>query len=168
VLLTKPIPRIEEISNVQNSSASSFPIGKLSILLAVLQEHEWKKVIEKELSSQEFRYTIGRVGAMDMIKVIAAIETAAKNNQIIDSESYREVHSLYHAIIEAIQSVGRGVVQFGDILRTVGLTFAIVRGKMSGTVEHKGEWIAVCVYGTIGAPKKGFEHEAIGFGFNHI
>jgi hut operon positive regulator len=24
------------------------------------------------------------------------------------------------------------------------------------------------VYGTIGAPKKGFEHDTLGFGFNHI
>lgn len=150
------------------TAVSAFPIGKLAILLAVLQEHEWKKVVEQELHTRDFRYTLGRIGAMDMIKVIAAIETAAKNNNIIDSNSYREVHSLYHAIIETIQSIGRGVVQFGDILRTVGLTFAIVRGKMTGSVEHEGEWIAVCAYGTIGAPKKGFEHEAIGFGFNHI
>ncbi|WP_239712921.1 HutP family protein [Paenibacillus sp. 19GGS1-52] len=65
------------------SGSTTFPIGKLAILLAVLQEHEWKKVVEQELKSQDFRYTIGRVGAMDMIKVIAAIETAAKNNNII-------------------------------------------------------------------------------------
>ncbi|MDB4868290.1 MAG: Hut operon positive regulatory protein [Cohnella sp.] len=153
---------------MHNSNGVPFPIGKLSILLAVLQDHEWRQVVEQDLTSKGFRFTIGRVGAMDMIKVVAAIETAAKNNRIIDSEQYREVHALYHAIIEAIQSVGRGVVQFGEILRTVGLTFSIVRGEMTGTVLHEGEWIAVCVYGTIGAPKKGFEHEAIGFGFNHI
>ncbi|QJD82996.1 hut operon transcriptional regulator HutP [Cohnella herbarum] len=151
-----------------NSKAASFPIGKLSIMLAVLQDHEWRKDVEDELTAKGFRFTIGRVGAMDIIKVVTAIETAAKNNKIIDSESYREIHAVYHAIIEAIQSIGRGVVQFGDILRTVGLTFSIVRGKMDGALEHSGEWIAVCVYGTIGAPKKGFEHEAIGFGFNHI
>nr|WP_219839229.1 hut operon transcriptional regulator HutP [Paenibacillus sp. R14(2021)] len=150
------------------SEDAAFPIGKLSILLAVLQNHEWKQTVEQMLISQGFKYTIGRVGAMDMIKVVAAIETAGKNNRIIDSENYREVHALYHAIIEAIQSIGRGVVQFGDILRTVGLTFTIVRGEMTGAIAHEGEWIAVCVYGTIGAPKKGFEHEAIGFGFNHI
>lgn len=50
----------------------------------------------------------------------------------------------------------------------MGESSASVRGKMTGSVEHEGEWIAVCAYGTIGAPKKGFEHEAIGFGFNHI
>ncbi|KKO51244.1 hut operon transcriptional regulator HutP [Paenibacillus sp. DMB20] len=151
-----------------SDSSSSLPIGKLSILLAVLQEHPWRKEIEKELTEQGCLFTIGRVGAMDITKVVVAMETAAKNNHIIDSQSYREVHAVYHAIIEAIQGLGRGVFQFGDILRTVGLTFAIVRGKMEGTVKHNGEWIAVCVYGTIGAPKKGFEHEAIGFGFNHI
>jgi hut operon positive regulator len=151
-----------------NPSGAPMPIGKLTMLLTVLQDHEWRQVVEQELTAKGFRFTIGRVGAMDMNKVVAAIETAAKNNKIIDSDKYREVHALYHAIIEAIQSVGRGVVQFGEILRTVGLTFSIVRGKMTGTVEHEGEWIAVCVYGTIGAPKKGFEHETIGFGFNHI
>lgn len=147
---------------------ASLPIGKLTILLAMLQNHEWRHSIERQLTDNGYRFTIGRVGTMDMLKVVAAIETAAKNNSIIESNSYREVHALHHAIIESIQSVGRGVVQFGDILRTVGLTFSIVRGKMVGVLEHEGEWIAVCVYGTIGAPKKGFEHEAIGFGINHI
>jgi hut operon positive regulator len=153
---------------MHNSSDSNFPIGKLAILLAVLQEHEWRKSVEQELSTNGFRYTIGRVGAMDMMKVIAAIETAAKNNHIIDSESYREIHAVYHAIIEALQGVGRGEVQFGNILRTVGLTFSIVRGKLFGTAQHEGDWVGVAIYGTIGAPKKGFEHETIGFGFNHI
>ncbi len=153
---------------MMSESPSSLPIGKLSILLAVLQGHSWKEEIEQQLTDQGYRYTIGRVGAMDITKVVVAMETAAKNNRIIDSQSYREVHAMYHAIIEAIQGLGRGVFQFGDILRTVGLTFAIVRGKMEGAVAHEGEWIAVSVYGTIGAPKKGFEHEAIGFGFNHI
>ncbi|WP_127570723.1 hut operon transcriptional regulator HutP [Paenibacillus xylaniclasticus] len=143
-------------------------IGKMAILLATLQDHPWRKTVEQQLRTEGYRYAIGRVGAMDMMKVIAAIETAAKNNEIIDGESYREVHAVYHAIIEALQGVGRGEVQFGNILRTVGLTFSIVRGKFAGTVPHQGDWIAVAIYGTIGAPKKGFEHEAIGFGFNHI
>ncbi len=153
---------------MHNGPGSNFPVGKLAILLAVLQDHEWRKSVEQELTAGGYRFTIGRVGAMDMMKVIAAIETAAKNNHIIDSESYREVHAVYHAIIEALQGVGRGEVQFGNILRTVGLTFSIVRGKFAGAVQHEGDWVAVAVYGTIGAPKKGFEHETIGFGFNHI
>ena len=137
-------------------SSQSFPIGKLAILLTLLQNHDWRTEVEKQLTEQGYVYTVGRVGAMDLSKVIVAIETAAKNNRIIDSTSYREVHAIYHAIIEAIQSLGRGVTQFGDIVRTVGLTFTIVRGKLEGTVVHEGEWIAVCVYGTVGAPKKGF------------
>lgn len=145
-----------------------FPIGKMAIMLAVLQNHPWKEAIERDLKANGYRYTVGRVGAMDLVKVITAIETAAKQNKIIDEVYYREVHALYHAIIEAVQGLCRGTLQFGDILRTVGLTFSIVRGKMADNIELSGEWISVAVYGTIGAPKKGYEHEAIGFGFNHI
>jgi hypothetical protein len=50
--------------------------------------------------------------------------------------------------------VGRGTIQ-------------IARGKVeiSGKAE---EWLSVCIYGTIGAPQKGFEHDVLGFGYNHI
>jgi hut operon positive regulator len=53
------------------------------------------------------------------------------------------------------------------MLRTAGLRFTILRGS---PFENKaeGEWIAVAVYGTIGAPVRGYEHEAIGLGINHI
>ncbi|OON42936.1 anti-terminator HutP, partial [Bacillus anthracis] len=34
--------------------------------------------------------------------------------------------------------------------------------------KKEGEWVAVALYGTIGAPVKGSEHEAIGLGINHI
>lgn len=151
-----------------NLEPTSFPIGKLSMLLIMLNEHPWKTEIEQDLQRKGFKYIIGKVGAMDLNKVIAAIETAAKNHQIIDKDNYHDVHALYHAILEALQGIGRGMVQFGDILRTVGLTFSVVRGRLEGLSENSGEWIAVSIYGTIGAPKKGFEHEAFGFGFNHI
>ena len=145
-----------------------FSLSKLTILLPLLQEHEWQKLIEAELQAQGYRYTLGRVGAMDLMKVVAAVETAAKRQGLIDEQQYREVHALYHAIIEAIQGVGRGTMQFGEILRTVGLTFAIVRGPLYEQAAATGDWIAVCLYGTIGAPKKGFEHEVLGFGINHV
>lgn len=153
---------------ILTKNEKTFSIGKLTALLVLLQDDECKDEVIKQLNSKGYRYTIGKVGAMDLVKVVAAVETAAKNNNIIDERYYREVHALYHAIIEAIQGIGRGIVQFGDILRTVGLTFSIVRGKLSEMPEQKGEWICVCLYGTIGAPKKGFEHEALGFGINHI
>ena len=142
-------------------------LSKLTILLPLLQDHEWQKTVEQELNSRGYRYALGKVGAMDLMRVVAAVETAAKRNQIIDDQKYREVHALYHAIIEAIQGVGRGTLQFGEILRTVGLTFAVVRGTIP-EYEGQGEWITVCLFGTIGAPKKGFEHEVLGFGINHI
>lgn len=145
-----------------------FSLSKLTILLPLLQEHEWEKVIRTELQTRGYRYALGRVGAMDLMKVVAAVETAAKRQGIVDEHQYREVHALYHALIEAIQGIGRGTMQFGEILRTVGLTFAIVRGPLFDEPVEPGDWVAVCLYGTIGAPKKGFEHEVLGFGINHI
>lgn len=142
-------------------------MGKLTTLLALLHTNEAGDMIKQQLNERKFRYTVGKVGSMDLNKVISAIETSAKANKIINADSYREIHALYHAILEAIQGVGRGTIQFGDILRTVGLTFSIVRGK-NERLEEDGEWVCVCIYGTIGAPKKGFEHEALGLGFNHI
>ncbi|UUZ93329.1 hut operon transcriptional regulator HutP [Paenibacillus sp. P25] len=146
---------------------SQYTMGKLTSLWVMLHNEEAGTEIENEMKRRGYRYTIGKVGAMDLVKVVTAIETSAKSNKVIDPNSYREVHSLYHAIIEAIQGIGRGTVQFGDILRTVGLTFCITRGtvNISGYAE---EWLSVCIYGTIGAPKKGFEHDVLGFGYNHI
>ncbi|AEN90550.1 MULTISPECIES: hut operon transcriptional regulator HutP [Priestia] len=146
---------------------NDFSMGRLTSLLVLLHNTELAEGIEKEIRERGYSYTVGKVGAMELSKVVAAIETSAKTNKIINAQSYREVHALYHAILEAIQGVSRGTLQLGDILRTVGLTFSIVRGKIevSGSSD---EWISVCVYGTIGAPKKGFEHDTLGFGFNHI
>ncbi|MBY0089294.1 hut operon transcriptional regulator HutP [Priestia megaterium] len=151
----------------QVKQKNNFSMGKLTSLLVLLHNTELVKEVEQELDSRGYNYTVGKVGAMELSKVVAAVETSAKNNHIINANSYREVHALYHAILEAIQGVSRGILQLGDILRTVGLTFSIVRGNIDSS-GYGGEWISVCVYGTIGAPKKGFEHDALGFGFNHI
>lgn len=145
-------------------------IGKLTALLTMMHDHAMGADIVRKLEADGYRHTVGKVGSMDSAKVIAAIETAAKNNRVIDEKRYRETHGLYHAILEALQGVSRGTPQIRDVLRTVGLTFAIVRGPMSTEQDQpdEGEWICVCMYGTIGAPKKGFEHEVLGFGINHI
>ncbi|MED3689970.1 hut operon transcriptional regulator HutP [Peribacillus butanolivorans] len=153
--------------NNQISQINNFSMGKLTSLLVLMHNTEMVKEIEQELISRGCQYTVGKVGAMDLSKVVSAIETSAKTNNVINSNSYREVHALYHAILEAMQGVSRGTLQLGDILRTVGLTFSIVRGNIDFS-GYNGEWISVFVYGTIGAPKKGFEHDALGFGFNHI
>ena len=115
----------------------------------------------------QWKCCVGKVGAMDSQKVVAAVETAAKRNGLINPDVYRESHALYHAIIEALEGVTRGQVQLGAVLRTVGLRFSIIRGNPYDGPEE-GEWIAVAIYGTIGAPVKGLEHEAVGLGINHI
>lgn len=138
-------------------------IGKEALLLLLLE----KDTLPEELVRIGWTFCKGKVGSMDGQKIVAAVETAAKNNGIVKSDIYREYHALYHAIIEAISGVTRGNNQFGTLLRTVGLSFSIVRGNPY-QAQEEGEWIAVALYGTIGAPIKGLEHEAIGLGINHI
>ncbi len=90
-----------------------------------------------------------------------------KKEGIIHPSLYRETHALYHATMEALEGVTRGSVQLGSVLRTVGLRFSVVKGKPYNE-GAEGDWIAVALYGTIGAPVKGAEHEAFGLGINHI
>ncbi|MEC2057240.1 hut operon transcriptional regulator HutP [Peribacillus psychrosaccharolyticus] len=139
-------------------------IGKLAVLLASLNEEELG-FLHPNLT--EIRFCKGRVGSMNLQKVIAAVETAAKRERLIEDQHYRETHALYHAILEAIEGVTRGQSGIGEMKRTVGLSFAVVRGKPY-LEEAEGEWLAVAFYGTIGAPVKGLEHEAVGLGINHI
>ncbi|MFC0272696.1 hut operon transcriptional regulator HutP [Metabacillus herbersteinensis] len=141
-------------------------MGRNAMLLALSSEEEAALYLE-QLNQQGFTYCQGKTGSMETHKVVAAIETAAKRQGVISSEGYRETHALYHAIMEALHGVTRGQVLLGSVLRTVGLRFAVVRGKPY-VEESEGEWIAIALYGTIGAPVKGSEHEAIGLGINHI
>lgn len=142
---------------------SNHLIGKEALLLLLHNEDQ----LPDKLKQLDWKYCKGKVGSMDGQKIVAAVETAAKNQGIIKPSLYRETHALYHAILEAISGVTRGNNQIGTLLRTVGLRFAIVRGNPYKDKEE-GEWIAVALYGTIGAPVKGLEHEAIGLGINHI
>lgn len=143
------------------SLAEQKRIGKIAMLY-VLDEGRQESV--EELG---WIHCSGKVGSMESNKIVAAIETAAKKNEVINGSVYRETHALYHAIMEALHGVTRGQVQLGTVLRTVGLRFTVVRGQPYERPEE-GEWIAVALYGTIGAPVKGLEHEAIGLGINHI
>ncbi|WP_170006221.1 hut operon transcriptional regulator HutP [Bacillus fonticola] len=139
-------------------------IGQRAILLLL---HDDQGEEEQLLTQLGWRACTGKVGSMEAHKVVAAIETAAKKNDLIQAELYRESHALYHAIIEALHGVTRGQVQLGSVLRTVGLKFAVIRGNPYDD-EREGDWLAVSLYGTIGAPVKGLEHETIGLGINHI
>ncbi|QSO55367.1 hut operon transcriptional regulator HutP [Alicyclobacillus curvatus] len=142
-------------------------IGKSAMMLALLGDGREQETLMRSLADSGFSVTLGKIGTMESHKIVAAVETAAKKNGIINSELYREEHALYHATMEALLGVGRGVAAFGTQLRTVGLRFSIVRGRPYAQPEE-GEWLAVAFYGTIGAPVKGFEHEALGLGINHI
>ncbi|EZP78464.1 anti-terminator HutP [Parageobacillus genomosp. 1] len=141
-------------------------IGRNAILLAMLDGEE-ELEITRNLDHLSWRYCKGKVGSMEPQKIVAAIETAAKRNHVVDGELYREMHALYHAVVEAVQGVTRGQVELGDLMRTVGLRFAVVRGAPYENAAE-GEWIAVALYGTIGAPIRGLEHETVGLGINHI
>lgn len=140
-------------------------IGKNAMLLLLVDrdEEEWNR----HFNEMNWSYCTGKIGSMDSQKIVAAIETAAKRSDLVREDLYREMHALYHAIMEALTGVTRGHTQLGEILRTVGLRFSVVRGTPYAS-EEEGEWIAVALYGTIGAPIKGLEHETIGLGINHI
>ncbi|WP_096186257.1 hut operon transcriptional regulator HutP [Evansella halocellulosilytica] len=142
-------------------------IGRTAMHLALTGERSPDGDYIKKLNEDNLIFCQGKAGSMEINKVVAAIETAAKKNDIIRCDIYRETHALYHATMEGLNGITRGQFQLGTVLRSVGLNFAVVRGNPY-TNENEGEWIAVAFYGTIGAPIKGKEHEAIGLGINHI
>lgn len=144
---------------------NNFKIGQIGILMALnLLTEEDLNIIK----GAGYSICRGCVGTMDPQKIITAIETAAKREKLIN-HSYHEEHALFHAILEALTGICRGNVDLGNIMRTVGLNFALVRGQISNPSPQPLEvWIAVVLYGTIGAPIKGFEHETIGMGINHL
>lgn len=145
-------------------------IGKLTIQLLISSEEEEKELLKK-ITQLGYKYAIGKAGTMDSKAVIAAIETTAKREGIIiNSSTYREDHALYHTAINALRGLCRGEIGIGSLLRTVGVKFVILRGPMDTDNIGKdlGEWLSVGIYGMIGAPIKGFEHEAIGLEINDI
>ena len=148
-------------------------IGKLTIQLLISSEEEERELLKK-ITQLGYKYAIGKAGTMDSKAVIAAIETTAKREGIIiNSSTYREEHALYHTAINALRGLCRGEIGIGSLLRTVGVKFVILRGPMDTDNAKKdkkdlGEWLSVGIYGMIGAPIKGFEHEAIGLEINDI
>lgn len=140
-------------------------IGKIAILLA-LDDGDVES-LQKYYENKKYIIYRGQAGSMDSKKIIAAIETAAAREDII-KENYHEEHALYHAIIEALSGYCRGQVLLGEVLRSAGLTFTIVRGTLIEDEPSSGTWIAVVLYGQIGSPRRGFEHEAIGMGIQPI
>jgi hut operon positive regulatory protein len=141
-------------------------LGKTALLLSLATEGD-EDTIRKAAVEQGYKILKGRVGSMDSAKIFAAIETAAKKEYLIKN-IYREEHSLYHSVLEAYNGICRGQVGLGNILRTAGLVFSIVRGPRTPEDSSDGEWVAVVLYGNMGAPIKGYEHEVIGLGVNPV
>jgi len=144
----------------------SLSIGKTALLICISSESE-EEMLRKASVLNGYKVLKGRVGSMDSAKIFAAIETAAKKESLINT-SYREEHSLYHTVLEAYSGICRGQVGLGNILRTAGLTFSIVRGPRILGDNSDGEWMAVALYGSMGAPIRGNEHEVMGLGINPI
>jgi hut operon positive regulator len=142
-------------------------IGRTAIMFA-LSQGTMEEQIRLEAAENGFTLLKGRVGSMSSEKIFAAVETAAARENLIRKELYRETHALYHAALDAFAGICRGQVGLGSMLRTVGLIFTVARGPRSVEQREDGDWIAVVLYGTIGAPVKGFEHETIGLGVNHL
>lgn len=139
-------------------------IGKISLLFALTDNYDEMKV---KYENRGYKIIRGNSGSMDAKKILAAIEVAAGREGLI-SDNYHDEHALYHATVEALQGYCRGQVALGEILRTAGLTYTVVKGPLIDKDESNGMWIAVVLFGEIGSPRKGFEHEAIGMGIQPI
>lgn len=141
-------------------------IGKIAVLYAISTKSEAEEICQKA-SEMGYRLYKGSVGSMDSAKIFAAVETAAKKEGLINP-IYREEHSIYHSILEAYTAICRGREGLGNVLRSAGLAFSIVRGPRISNDKNDGEWIAIVLFGNMGAPIKGYEHEVIGLGINPV
>ncbi|MBN2284969.1 MAG: hut operon transcriptional regulator HutP [Tissierellales bacterium] len=141
-------------------------IGKIALQLALSDEDQEAEMIEKYEAIGYALYK-GKAGSMDSQKIFAAIETAAMRQDLI-RENYREEHALYHCTMEAFNGYCRGQIDLGNVLRSTGLVFSIVRGHLISEDKSTGEWLAITLYGQIGSPRQGFEHEAVGMGIQPV
>ena len=142
-------------------------VGKAALLAALSAGTPFEKSFDAEVAAAGWVLIRGRVGSMEPGKVVAAVETAARREGLLGDEYWYE-HALYHATIEAMHGICRGPLELGNLHRTAGLVFTVVSSRWNE--KHLGglHWLAVCLYGNIGAPRVGWEHVAIGLGVNHV
>jgi hut operon positive regulatory protein len=107
-------------------------IGRVALLLILAEDPQAVMA-----SAPAYQIVLGHVGTMDVQKIIAAIETAARRERFIGPE-YAEEHALYHATIEALHGISRGQIALGTLLRTVGLRFSLVRGPAFPAIRRPG------------------------------
>lgn len=141
-------------------------IGKIALQFVLAEDNLEQEIAERFREHGYLMYK-GKAGSMESKTIFAAIETAAMRQDLI-RENYREEHALYHATMEAFSGFCRGQVDLGDVLRSTGLVFAIVRGNLVLGDRSSGDWLAVVLYGQIGSPRQGFEHEAVGMGIQPV
>lgn len=141
-------------------------LGKYAIQIAVCSDEIEEAVISKACKNG-YRVCKGRVGSMDSGKLFAAVSTAAKREGLVQDQ-YREEHAIYHSVLEAYNGICRGQLGLGTVLRSAGLVFSILRGPRIYGDEKDGDWLAVVLFGNLGAPIKGYEHEVIGLGMNPV
>jgi hut operon positive regulatory protein len=142
-------------------------IGQIAIKLVITEPGEEQQQYLQKIRGYGYKAICSQVGSMQMEKVIASIETASRREGII-SDTYRDEHALYHSILDALAGVCRGQLALDNVLRTVGIKYSVIIGPKASDHSRDDYWLVVAIYGTIGAPIKGFEHEAIGLGTYHI
>jgi len=146
-------------------SENKMGIGKLALTLAITDGNEEK--LRERYEKLGYRLLKGQIGTMEAGRIFAAVETAVTRQKLI-GENYHEEHALYHAITEAFNGYCRGPVALDNVLRTTGMVFMVIFANQVSGDSDNGEWIAVVLYGHIGSPRRGFEHEAIGLGIQSI
>lgn len=140
-------------------------IGRIALRLALEKQQPGNTGLPQSSVPTGVQAQTGRVGTMKASDVISSILTAARRGGLV-TDSYRSEHALYAATTDAMHGICRGQIALGEIMRTAALRFAVVRGP--GVTMGDGDWIAVAIYGTIGSPTKGHEHEVAGLGLSPL
>lgn len=117
--------------------------------------------------SGPYRAATGRVGTMDTQDVYAAVLTVAERAKLLDP-GLNDAHALYHATHDALLGVLRDPAGLGPTLRTTALLYAILRGPRLLGLLGERDWIAVAMFGSIGAPRPAWEHDAVGLGVYNL
>ena len=117
--------------------------------------------------SGPYRAAIGRVGTMDTQDIYASVLTVAERAKLLDP-GLNDAHALYHATHDALMGILRDPGGLGPTLRTTALVYAILRGPRKLELRGERDWIAVAMFGSIGAPRPAWEHDAVGLGVYNL
>jgi hut operon positive regulator len=117
--------------------------------------------------SGPYRAAIGRVGTMDAQDVYASVLTVAERAKLLDP-GLNDAHALYHATHDAMLGILRDPAGLGPTFRTTALVYTILRGPRKLELRGERDWIAVAMFGSIGAPRPAWEHDAVGLGVYNL